>query len=125
MIEKLIIKKTEDTPAVILNPEKNIFQIVGTSWPENAKNFYAPILEWFEKYFEEGANPVTTVDFMLEYFNTSSSKQIARLLNLLKEKSQYYKIIIRWHYNKDDLDINKEGARFAQIVGIPIEFVSH
>lgn len=124
MEDRLIIKKTEETPAIIFIPQKNMFQIIGTSWPEDAKTFYSPVISFLEEYFKY-PNKTTSFDFKLEYFNTASSKQIARILSLLKEKSQYHSIKINWHHEKEDFDINKEGRRFAEILGIEIEFIPH
>lgn len=125
MENKLIIKKTEETPAIIFNPIRNVFQFVGTSWPENAKEFYDPIIAWIQDYFNNKPNEYTTFNFMLEYFNTASSKQIARILSLLKSESLKHNVNIHWHFEKEDFDINKEGRRFAEILGLQIEFIAH
>jgi len=123
MTERLIIKKTEETPAIILNSNKGVFQIVGTSWSENAMTFYAPIFAWFEKYFENSPLDVTNIEFRFEYFNTSTSKQIARLISDFKEKSKVYKIKIRWFYEEDDDDMKKEGERYASLLNMQFEFI--
>ena len=47
-MEKLIIEETEDTPEIILDPEQNIFKISKISVPENALDFYKPVLEWIK-----------------------------------------------------------------------------
>ncbi len=120
-MEKFILKKTEETPAVILNPGKNVFQIVATSWPENALKFYAPILEWFANYFK-APNNMTVVEFRLDYFNTSSSKQIAKILSLLKEQSEKHAIKIRWFYDPEDTDMKNAGVRYAQMLNFEFEF---
>jgi len=55
-MKPFIKKKTEETPAIILNPAKSIFQLVATSWPENALGFYTPIMEWLREYFQNFPN---------------------------------------------------------------------
>lgn len=122
-MQKLIIKKTEETPEIVLNPEINSFQFVATSWPEDAREFYAPILQWIKDYFENSPLKCTTFQFKLEYMNTSSSKQIAKLLSLLKQYSQKHEIKIKWFFEKGDLDMNKEGHRFAHILNMDIEII--
>ncbi len=120
---KLIVKKGEDTPAIILNPNKQKFQIVGTSWPENAITLFEPIINWFKNYFNTNPLDNTIVEFRLIYFNTSTSKQIAVLLTLLKEKSEKNNILIKWYYEADDYDMLKEGKRYSAVLGINFEYV--
>jgi hypothetical protein len=122
-MEELIIKKTEETPAIILNPKKKIFQFVATSWPENAKDFYEPIYIWIDNYFSNTPLNSSVFQFRYNYINTASSKQIARILTLLKSYSPKHNIIIQWFYEKGDFDMQKEGKRFAQILELNIHFV--
>ena len=51
-MEKLFIEETEDTPEIILDPEQNIFKISKISVPENALDFYKPVLDWIKNYAE-------------------------------------------------------------------------
>ena len=117
MMEKLVIKKTDETPAVIFVPEKGIFQLAGNSWPENADKFYKQIFKWLDEYFIDPL-PETVFELRLNYFNTSSSKQIAKLLIYLKEKSAQHNIKIKWICDKDDEENIKEATRFRELVGL-------
>ncbi len=123
MIERLILKKTEETPAIILNKEKGVFQIVGTSWSENAMIFYKPILDWFKEYFDGSPLDVTNIEFRFEYFNTSTSKQLAILISMLKEKSKDNKINIKWFYEYEDEDMRAEGERYSVLLKMNFEFI--
>ncbi len=123
MTERLIIKKTEETPAIILNPSKGVFQIVGRSWSENAITFYEPIFAWFKKYFDNSPLDITNIEFRFEYLNTSTSKQIAVLISEFKKKSQKHKINIRWFYEEDDDDMKKEGKRYSSLLQMNFEFI--
>ncbi len=123
-MKTLIIPKTEDTPEVRLNPADNIFKISHRSLPENAIEFYMPVFNWFEDYLKK-PNSQTHFDFELEYFNTSTAKQIAKLLiffERLKDKSE---VVIRWHYDKDDPDMLASGARYAKLINVDFEFIPH
>ncbi len=120
-MKAFIIDKQEDTPSVCLDKEKAIFEISGRSLPENAIAFYEPILQWLNQYKQDPL-PETNFDFKLEYFNTASAKQIAKVLLLLQEISQKSKVLIRWHYLKDDTDMHASGVRFSKLLKIPFEF---
>jgi hypothetical protein len=124
MLEPLIIQKTEDTPGITFDPENNIFVISDRSWPENAPVFYEPVFQWLDNYLQT-PNPETVFEFKLEYFNTSSAKQIAKLLLLLEKYSKNCKITIRWHYDKEDIDMLTSGSRYAKLLNINYEFIEH
>ena len=49
-MKKLVIEPTNETPKVILDREKNVFEFSGNSLPEDVSNFYSPILSWFTEY---------------------------------------------------------------------------
>lgn len=122
-MESLIIKKTEETPAVIFNPKKKVFQLVATSWPENAKEFYDPIHQWLDEYFLSSPLKKTDFQFRLNYMNTASAKQIARILSLLKKHSLNHNIEFLWYYEKGDFDMLKEAKRFSMILDIDITLI--
>ena len=63
-MEKFIREETEDTPEIIFDPENGVFKISKISVPENALEFYAPVLEWIKQYSEE-PNIQTKFDFDL------------------------------------------------------------
>lgn len=122
-MQKLIIKKTEETPAIILNPDKGVFQFVATSWPEDAKEFYSPVYNWIVEYFNNTPLDLTIFQFRMEYMNTASSKQIAKILSMIKNFSEKHNVKIKWFFEKGDFDMSKEGRRFAQILQLDVEFV--
>ena len=77
-MENYFIEGTEDTPQIEFNAESSDFSISGRSLPQNAIDFYAPILEWVDKTLNETERHTFTFEIKIEYFNTSSSKQLAK-----------------------------------------------
>lgn len=124
MMKPLILEGTEDTPAVHLDAATGTFSVTERSWPENAMEFYQPIIQWLEGYFEE-PNAETVFEFQLEYFNTSSAKQIAKILLMLEKYSPKTHVTVRWHYEKGDIDMLTSGSRYAKLLNINYEFVEH
>ena len=114
-----IIEETIDTPLVVLNFSEGSMKITGKSIPENATNFYNPILNAIDKYKEAPAEK-TLVEFHLEYFNTSSSKY---LLDILRQLQVIYtegnNVEINWYHDEDDDEILEIGEDFSSIVNIP------
>ncbi len=119
-MKTLIIKETEDTPFVKLSPIENHFEISHKSLPENAIAYYDPIFKWLNEYFKS-PNKETIFDFKLEYFNTATAKQLAKLLLNLERNSDKTDITVRWHYEKDDLDMQASGLRYAKLINIKFE----
>jgi len=121
-MESLIIEASEDTPSVILSHSENKFIISERSLPENSIEFYMPILNWLEKYAEH-PNPITHFEFKLEYFNTSSAKQIAKVLLVLEKVSKVSDVLVKWYYNKDDKDILASGSRYEKLINIKFQLI--
>ncbi|UCG26855.1 MAG: SiaC family regulatory phosphoprotein, partial [Bacteroidales bacterium] len=49
-MKKIIIDATTNSPKVVLDPEKNTFEISGESRPKDVPAFYKPILEWLDDF---------------------------------------------------------------------------
>jgi hypothetical protein len=112
---------TEDTPKVVLDKGNSVFEISGRSLPEDAAEFYEPIIAWIEQY-QKQANPTTNFMFKLEYFNTASSKLILDVLSAL-EAIDGIKVI--WYYHEDDEDMEEAGQEFSELVDVPFEFKTY
>lgn len=121
-MDKFYIEATEDTPKVELDPASNIFCISERSLPENSIEFYQPIQDWINEY-SKNPNQKTTIEFKLEYFNTSSAKQIAKILLQLEKLSKESNVLIKWYYNKDDRDIQSSGIRYSKLINVPFELI--
>ena len=83
----LYIEATNDTPKVIFDPENNHFEISDKSLPEDAIGFFQPIFDWLNQYIDEPKNENTFV-FALEYFSTSTAKQLTKIFFLLDKLSE-------------------------------------
>lgn len=120
----LVIEAEGDvTPSVILDSSKNIFEIKGWSHPEDATAFYGPVLAWLKEY-EKSPNPQTEFRFSFQYYNTSSAKQVFRIISLLEEVAKKGKATIQWQHDADDDDMLAAGERFAKMSTIPFKFVT-
>ncbi len=121
-MERLLIQKTADTPYINFDPENNTFEIAHRSLPEDANGFYEPVLQWLSTFI---ANPLPKVDFVLffEYFNTSSAKQIAKILLYLEKLSHTSEVTIYWKYIKNDEDMLSTGMRYSKSLSLNFKFV--
>jgi len=111
---------TADTPSVILDAERGIFEISQMSLPEDAVDFYSPILAWLKEY-AQNPNPETVFNMKLEYFNTASSKQLIQILLILQEMKDRSNVLVKWFYKEIDEDMLALGEEYKQIMQIPFE----
>ncbi|OQY01724.1 MAG: hypothetical protein B6I20_07560 [Bacteroidetes bacterium 4572_117] len=125
-MKSLHIEADDDTPKVYLDPDAGIFLLEGKSLPENAFDFYEPILKWVEAFFNsENTTQKTAVNFNLDYFNTASSKQIAKLLKIIENSPASETVTVKWHYDEEDTDMLKAGKRYGKLIKIHFEFIEN
>ncbi len=118
-MERLYIKRTQNTPEVDLDPDTGMFRLEGRTIPENPGDFYDPILEWLLEYFE---NPVAMTCFSinLDYVNSGSSKYILGLFRVFKKKYQEgTKVEVNWYYEEDDEAIEGLGEHYQSLLPFP------
>lgn len=120
----IYLTATEDTPKVIFDAEKNIFEISEKSLPENAIEFYKPLIEWLDKYIKT-PNEITAFNFRLDYFNTATSKQIIRIFISLQKLSEEKDVLINWYYREIDEDMRLTGIRFSQLVKVNLKLIEY
>ncbi|MDI3527981.1 MAG: hypothetical protein PWR03_2165 [Tenuifilum sp.] len=124
-MKALKLQETSDTPEVTLDKERGRFEFYGTIMPENPKDFFAPILNWFNEYALD-PNPETSVIFKLDYFNTAASKKIIDILMTLKTiHESNNKVEICWYYKPADEDMLESGETFQEITHLPFNFISY
>lgn len=125
MMEKIVLEPTSETPKVVLDKENSIFEFSGNSLPEDVTTFYSPILEWFDRY-ANSPNQKTEIIFNFEYYNTSSSKMILRLLEKFRDiHRQGYDLEVHWHFMEDDEDMIEAGEDYSDNIKVPFKFIGH
>ena len=123
-MEQLNFEGTEDTPTVMIDKSRGLFQLSGRSLPEDVTSFYRPVIEWLDLFSETPAEHLT-LEVKLEYFNTASSKIILDILMKLEEIHQVGSSVIQvnWHYDKRDDDMLEAGEEYKDLVEVPFELL--
>ena len=112
-MENLKLEATKYTPEITLDAGGTI-SLTGKSYPENTFEFYAPMMEWLESYFETSAADVTVVNMEIIYFNSSSSKLFFDFFDLLEENASDNKIEINWIYDAENESAEEAGEDFIE-----------
>ena len=119
-----IHEATPEKPEVILDKGKNHFEMKGKSFPEEARSFYYPIIDWLKEYIRQ-PNEKTPFHIKMDYYNTASSKMILEMLKVLQELHKNGgKVEIHWHYPEDDEDMLEAGEDYEEILQLPFHFVT-
>lgn len=123
MHSDIYIEMTEDTPEVILNRSTHKFCITGLSLPEDSRLFYSPIIKWLIEYVEQPFDSLC-LDIKLLYFNTTTAKELAKLLNALSCCPQHEKIVVRWFYDFRDPE-NIECCKRYEFIPLHFEYYEY
>ncbi|MDG1475670.1 MAG: DUF1987 domain-containing protein [Vicingaceae bacterium] len=121
-MKNLKIESTSKTPQIDFNLDSGELLISGISVPENAIEFYTPVIEWLINY---AANPKnkTVLNLKLSYLNTSSLQFLYDALKELDEIVAPDSVIINWYYSEDDEDMKETGEDFKEVTSSEFNFV--
>ena len=121
-LTNIITKGTLKVPAINFDSEKGIMMISGRSTPENCDTLYKPLLNWIKAYLKK-PQAHTKVTFDYEYFNSSTTKALMRIINrlVILNKSEDFELIINWLYF--DEDILEHGEDFEELSGLKFNFI--
>ncbi len=122
-MEHLQIAESKDTLAVDFNPETGVLALEGASYPENPIEFFDRLTNWFTQYIEEIRGPLT-LNVTINYLNTSSSKCLLDLLEILEEYHQSGgEVALNWYYEKDDEDMEETGEELCEDLELPYTLI--
>lgn len=120
-MNSILIQASQKTPYIKLDFEKGSCTIKGTSIPNNAHDFYKPLLNGIDSYLKNPQDQ-TKIDIQFEYLNTDSSKCILEMFKkweaLLKLKKS---VKVHWHYK--DQDMLSMGENYKMIIQLPFEML--
>jgi hypothetical protein len=112
-MENLKLEATQYTPEISLDTS-GVISLTGKSYPENTFEFYAPVMEWLETYFDGHAAEKTVVNMEIIYFNSSSSKLFFDFFDLLEDNREKHKIEINWIYDNENESAMEAGEDFIE-----------
>ena len=124
-MEILSIKATDNSPSVLFDAHRGIYQIEGTSIMENAAVFFDPLQDWIEEYAAQ-INPEINLVFKLKCFDSATKKYFLELLIKLEVRHKINKKTkFTWYYNKNDPDMGQEGLSLARMTEIGCNLIAY
>ncbi len=127
-MKPLYLEATECTPKILCDHDRHLLEIRGSSYLENTLEFYEPILIWFKEYLIQPEIRHITVNIELVYFNSSSSRILMEVFEMLNDRAfnEETAIDVYWFYEPEDEDMLEFGEEFQQDYrAIVFHFVEH
>jgi hypothetical protein len=108
-MQMLHIKATDNSPEILLSPQKNSFFIRGKSSPEDVRAIYYPVIEWIKIFIDDilegefkNYNAENPLKFQIDlsYFNSSSAKFLYDILLEFKRLTTAgIPIVVEWIFH--------------------------
>jgi hypothetical protein len=110
-MEDIFIERTTSMPAVSFKTTGEI-KLEGRALPENAAAFFQPLKDWASEVDVKEIE----IEFNLDYFNTSVSKQLLDLFRNFENNHRIEKISITWMYEDGDEEMLESGEVYKEML---------
>ena len=124
-MKSIFIEPTVKTPTIDLNHLTGELILSGKSIPENAAELYERPMSWVLEYIKQPRH-TTNLRFNLEYFNTSSSIWLSKIVKALCSiKESKFTLIIHLYFfieefdNMDIEDLKDTLSPIIDMIGTP------
>lgn len=110
-----------EIPRIVLNGDTGELLLEGKSMPENIMEVYRPVLDWVELYVKNPAAS-TILSVRLSYYNTSTSKILLTIIELLEGLFRKgHSVVVRWYFEEEDEDMEEAGLDLSVHTLLPFE----
>lgn len=97
------IEAADNLPKVTFDETIGTLLISGKSYPQNADQFFLPIITKLNDYLKEPKDK-TTIHLEIEYFQTTSQRFLIQILSMFVRSIPKNNLIINWFYSSEDED---------------------
>ena len=119
----LQIEPTSVTPRVDFRADTGMMTISGDSYPENAFEFFEPLIAWIHGFIRDQTGPVR-LDVTLSYLNTSSIKCLVDILEMLEEAYRNGRSVrVYWFYEPENDRALDMAEEFKEDITFPFTVV--
>ena len=95
-------ESTQSTPYVIIDEKEHYMKLEGMSFHENTIEFFQDILKWLNDYLPTDFGSFT-FDCKMKYFNSSTTKILFDILELMNDNAiNGNQVIVNWYVNQED-----------------------
>lgn len=106
----IYLARTLHSPEVDFRFSEHALTMTGEAYPENANEFFHPLLLALESYLHKVDDRDIEFNFRLTYFNSAATKMLYSLFELLNESAcTNNRVILNWYYDAEDDTILEFG----------------
>ena len=117
------IKETAFTPSVRIISDEHRIVISGKSKLEDPAPFYEKLIVVLDENISEFKTHAS-IDFILHYLNSNSSKWLFHILKGIQMRFHGKKIItINWYFDEDDDSMLEAGEVFQSLLSLPFNLL--
>lgn len=128
-MELFKLDPSKHKPGVVLDYVKNTFYFYGFSLPEDAMDFFLPIINWLYEYSSHceefmQSNKTLHITFKLSYYNSASYRAFLEMFQIFRKiNDKGMNINIDWYYEKNDSSMFEGGKELAEMIQLPINLI--
>ena len=116
------IAATKSSPRITFSEQDNTLILSGESYPENSFAFFEPVFAWLRDRL--GRNKELHVSINISYMNSSSTKCMLDLLDLLGDKSRHNcATSVSWHYERENDRALELAEEFQEEAAVPFRII--
>ena len=120
----LCYEATDTTPAITLDRAERLLEIRGESYPENALEFYRPLVAAVDAVLAGGQEAGLTLRVELSYLNTSTVKVLMDLLDRAEDAHQEgVPVAVEWLYDPENDRSLEMAEELREDIAVPFRLV--
>lgn len=114
-MDNLYISPTPSSPEVDFKFDVHSLSLRGESYPENAAAFYGGVISSLKAYIERQRETKIEVNIALAYFNSSSTKMLFNLIEILNGAAERgNRVMLNWYHDEEDETILEFGQELSE-----------
>ncbi|MBL4703867.1 MAG: SiaC family regulatory phosphoprotein [Flavobacteriales bacterium] len=120
-MENLFINGTDNCPEIVGEITGEI-SISGKSMAEDSITFFNPVHDWVKALVGSSVEEIT-IKIKLVYFNSSSAKQLLKLLLIIDDSEKKAKVI--WVFPSGNDLLEERGKEFEIMLDLPFDYLEN
>lgn len=113
-LPNLTIAPSARSPEIDFDFRNGRFLMRGESYPEDAAQFFGPLLLAVQDHIAENPGREIVFDLTLLYFNSSTAKALMNLFEMLEQAAGTgLRVVINWHFAENDEAMREFGEDFS------------
>lgn len=115
-MDNLYIAASPSSPEVDFRFIERRLSLKGEAYPENAALFWGEVIHTTREFIRrDNSGAPITIDVSLSYFNSSSTKMLFSLFDILNEKAaEGTPVILNWYHDEEDDTIYEFGQELCE-----------